>query len=81
MGVDDLPEPDQFGNYWLTDRKRNPCWAIFRSKTIEKGQVVPQGWWILLAGEQGVVYDHGWMRRFLSPGAALRRAVEMGFKG
>ena len=66
-----LPEPDEFGNYWLGSRQRDA--AIFPFRQLEAtGAVKPAGgFYLLLDAERGFVFDGPRLRRFDTPQAAL----------
>lgn len=64
-----LPTPDEHGNYWLGDDKRdNDAPAIFPIKSIEKYD----GQFYLYRGKEGVLFEGGTFRAFTSAMDALR---------
>lgn len=71
----ELPEPDQYGNYWLLDRgdkNRLSGPAIFPSKRLRGGKVVRNGHFLASTG-RNILWDHEDMRfkRFATAQAAL----------
>ncbi len=65
-----LPVPDEFGNFWLGDRKMSP--AIFPSKHLKNGDVVRNGGYILFLGsEEGFLFKGTRLELFANAALAL----------
>jgi hypothetical protein len=60
------PRTDEYGGHWLSKKT-----AVFPSKRIEKGEVVPNGWYFAMKDGE-FVFDGPALRRFLTPEKALK---------
>jgi hypothetical protein len=73
-----LPEPDEYGNYWLGARTYKPEEgqeadpAVFPSKVLEGEVVRPNGLYIVFLGSRlGFLFDRQHLVRFKTPLQAL----------
>jgi len=61
-----MAAPDEFGNYLVSEGT-----VVYPSKRLEKGEVVPNGWYFVMR-DWVFVFDGPGLRRFLTPEKALK---------
>jgi hypothetical protein len=74
-----LPKPDEYENYWLTQRPMGAC-ILFSAKASREarrhGAADTDRWFASLGGDAGVLFHDGAIRYFVSPASALAALIE-----